>query len=112
MYLSRVRVRGLRGAADGDMEIDLPGRFAVLAGANAAGKTTLTDAIYLAHSTRFPQLPRFPAAALGNGDRDVEVEYAFALQGAEEGPLGRQLQAQSGRSAPGTVAAGWTKDSC
>lgn len=110
MHLSRVRVRGLRGAADGDLEINLPGRFMVLAGANAAGKTTLADALYLAHpAKRFPQLPRHPAAALGAGDRDIEVEYRFAANPDDEGPLGRQLQAQSGHSAPGSEAAWWAK---
>lgn len=109
MHLSRLRVRGLRGAADGEFELDLPGRFAVLAGANAAGKTTVSDALYLGHSNRFPHLPRLSAAALGAGDRDLEVEYSFAAPGETEGPLGRQLQAQSSRSVPGTVAANWTK---
>ena len=109
MHLSRVRVRGLRGAVDGDLEINLPGRFTVLAGANSAGKTTLADAIYLGHSARFPQLPRQPADALGAGDRDIEVEYRFAATGTVEGPLGLQLQAQSGHAAPGTVAAWWAK---
>jgi putative ATP-dependent endonuclease of OLD family len=109
MHLSRVRVRGLRGAADGDLEINLPGRFAVLAGANSAGKTTLADGIYLGHSARFPQLPRQPADALGAGDRDIEVQYRFAAVGDAEGPLGLQLQALSGHVAPGTVAAWWAK---
>jgi putative ATP-dependent endonuclease of OLD family len=109
MYLSRLRVRGLRGAADGELELVLPGRFSVLAGANSAGKTTLSDALYLGHRKRFPQLPRLSAAALGSGDRDIQVEYSFAPVGAVEGPLGRQLQAQSARTAPGTVAASWTK---
>lgn len=109
MHLSRVRVRGLRGAADGSLEVQLPGRFAVIAGANGGGKTTLADAIYLAHAKRFPHLPRLPAAALGSGDRDIEVEYRFDSDATREGPLGRQLQAQGGRSAPGTVAAGWAR---
>lgn len=109
MHLSRLRIRGLRGAADGELELKLPGRFAILAGANAAGKTTLSDAISLGHSKRFPQQPRLSAAALGAGDRELEVEYSFAATGEAEGPLGRQLQAQSGRSVPGTVAATWTK---
>ncbi len=109
MHLSRLRVRGLRGAADGELELALPGRFAVLAGANAAGKTTLSDAIYLGHNKRFPQLPRISSAALGPADRDIEVEYSFARTADDEGPLGRQLQSQSGRSAPGTVAAAWSK---
>lgn len=109
MRLSRVRVRGLRGAAEADLEINLPGRFAVLAGANSAGKTTLADAIYLSHSARFPPLPRHSAYALGAGDRDIQVEYRFAAAGDVEGPLGRQLQAQSGHVAPGAVAAEWAK---
>jgi putative ATP-dependent endonuclease of OLD family len=91
------------------LEIQLPGRFAVIAGANGGGKTTLTDAIYLAHAKRFPHLPRHSAAALGTGDRDIEVEYRFDSNETREGPLGRQLLAQGGRSAPGTVAAEWAR---
>lgn len=109
MYLSRVRVRGLRGSVDGPLEVALPGRFAVIVGANGGGKTTLTDAIYLSHSKRFPRLPRHPTSALGTGDRDIEVAYAFDDDAATEGPLGRQLQAQGGRNAPGTVAAEWAR---
>lgn len=109
MHLSRLRVDGLRGAVDGPLELSLPGRFAVIVGANAAGKTTLSDAIYLGHRQRFPQLPRLSSAALGAGERVIDVEYSFASDGAAEGPLGRQLQEQSNRTAPGSVAATWTK---
>ncbi|MGX5692485.1 ATP-dependent nuclease [Dermacoccus abyssi] len=109
MYLSRVRVRGLRGSVEYPLEVSLPGRFSVLAGANGGGKTTFSDAVYLGHQERFPYLPRHSAAALGPGDRDVEVEYRFDADVADEGPLGAQLQAQSGRSAPGTIAAEWAK---
>ena len=109
MHLSRVRARGLRGAVDSPLEIHLPGRFAVVAGANGGGKTTLSDAIYLGHGKRFPHLPRHSAAALGVGDRDIEVDYQFDADPAAEGPLGRQLQAQGGRTAPGTVAAQWAR---
>lgn len=109
MHMSRVRVRGLRGAADGSLEIHIPGRFAVIAGANGGGKTTIADAIYLAHAKRFPHLPRYSAAALGTGDRDIEVEYRFDSDATREGPLGRQLQTQAGRNAPGTVAAEWAR---
>lgn len=109
MYLSRIRVRGLRGSVDSPLEVSLPGRFAVIAGANGGGKTTFSDAVYLGHQEKFPYLPRHSAAALGPGDRDIEVEYKFEADAAAEGPLGSQLQAQSGRSAPGTVAAEWAR---
>lgn len=109
MHLSRLLVCGLRGSADGELELALPGRFAVLAGANAAGKTTISDAIYLGHSYRFPQLPRLSAAALGAVDRHVEVEYSYASEKEVEGPLGRVLQSQSSRNAPGTLATAWSK---
>ncbi len=109
MYMSRVRVRGLRGSVDFPLEVTLPGRFTVIAGPNGGGKTTFSDAVYLGHQERFPFLPRHSAAALGTGDRDIEVEYMFEADVVGEGPLGLQLQAQSGRSAPGTVAAEWAK---
>lgn len=109
MYLSRLLVRGLRASADREIDVSLPARFAVLIGANSAGKTTVADAAYMAHSRTFPRLPRPSSAGLGDGDRFVEVEYRFADDEADEGPLGRQIQAQSGRNAPGTVAAAWTR---
>jgi putative ATP-dependent endonuclease of the OLD family len=109
VYLSPLAVRGLRASAGHQIEVSLPGRFAVVLGANSAGKTTVTDAAYLAHGRTFPRLPRPSAAGLGDGDRLVDVEYRFAEDPAGEGPLGRQIQAQSGRHAPGTVAAVWTK---
>src|SRR5690606_19658134 len=65
MHLSRLRVQGLRATAHGEMEINLPGRFSVVIGANGAGKTTVSEALYLSHRRTFPQLPRPSAAALG-----------------------------------------------
>jgi putative ATP-dependent endonuclease of OLD family len=109
MHLSSLRVRGLRASAESELLVTLPRRFTVLVGANAAGKTTISDALYLAHIKRFPQLPRPSAAALGDAERSIEVEYSFEADASDEGPLGLQLQAQTGRSAPGTVATTWTK---
>lgn len=108
MHLSRIQVQGLRASADHRMDVRLPGRFSVLVGANSVGKTTVADAAYLAHGRKFPLLPRLSAAALGEGERLVDVEYQFAGDPSDEGPLGRQIQVQSGRNAPGTLAAGWT----
>lgn len=50
MHLSRIAVSGFRASAEDAMVCDLPGRFSVLIGANGVGKTTLTDALYLAHA--------------------------------------------------------------
>ena len=107
MYLSRVKVSGLRASAEGEIDCRLPGRFSVLIGANGAGKTTVTDALYLAHTSRFPLLPRQSAAALGSGDAlGVEVEYS--LEGAPdvEGPLGQRIHSSLHRTAGG-VAQKW-----
>lgn len=109
MHLSRLRIKGFRAAAHGEMEINLPGRFSVLIGPNSAGKTTASEALYLSHRNTFPQLPRPSAATLGPPERRIDVEYSFASELTAEGPLGRRLQAQSGRSAAGTVATAWTR---
>ena len=109
MHLSRLVVKGLRASAEEEVAVEFPGRFSVLVGANSAGKTTVADAAYLAHANTFPRLPRPSAAGLGSGDRLVEVEYRLSTDPADEGPLGLQIQAQSGRNAPGTVAASWTR---
>ncbi len=107
MYLSRVKVSGLRASAEGEVECRLPGRFSVLIGANGAGKTTITDSLYLAHTSRFPLLPRQSAAVLGTGDGlGVEVQYSLEHAADAEGPLGQQIQASVHRSA-GDVAQQW-----
>jgi putative ATP-dependent endonuclease of OLD family len=108
VYLSKVTVRGLRSSADGELEVTLPGRFSVIAGANGVGKTTFSDSIYLAHAETFPSMPRFSAAALGSGDRSIDLEYRLEAAGAPEGPLGQRLLAMSGTATPGDLVAAWT----
>ncbi|WP_353962086.1 MULTISPECIES: AAA family ATPase [unclassified Streptomyces] len=78
MYLSRVSVSGLRASAKDRITCELPGRFSVLIGANGSGKTTLTDALHLAHPSRFPYLPRPSSSALGPAGvpRSIEVAYS------------------------------------
>ena len=110
MYLSRLQVSGLRASADQPLDVSVHGRFAVLLGANSAGKTTVSDAAYLVHRKTFPRLPRPSAAGLGPGPRTIAVEYRFEDDPAREGPLGLQIQSQSGHVAPGTVAAAWTAE--
>ena len=94
MYLRRVAVRGFRSAAAGAVVCEFPGRFSLLIGSNNAGKTTITDALYLAHPHNFPQLPRPSVAVLGSAPREVEVQYAFNKNGEGESPLGKTLVAE------------------
>jgi putative ATP-dependent endonuclease of OLD family len=106
MHLSHITVRGFRAGAPSDLECSIPGRFAVLVGANNAGKTTISESIYLAHRSRFPQHPRPSAAALRparNGPREIAVAYSFAEDPAEEGPLGAVWRTE--QSAPS-----WTRE--
>jgi putative ATP-dependent endonuclease of the OLD family len=93
VYLRHVAVRGFRSAAAADNVVcQFPGRFSLLIGANKAGKTTVTDALYLAHPHCFPQLPRPSVAVLGNAPpREIEVQYAFNTNGEGESPLGKTL---------------------
>ncbi|MFJ4799719.1 ATP-dependent nuclease [Streptomyces murinus] len=106
MYLSRLKVSGLRASAEGEIECHLPGRFSVLIGANGVGKTTITDSLYMAHTSRFPLLPRPSSAALGTGDaQGVEMQYTLEHAGTE-GPLGQQIRDLYHRSA-GSVAQQW-----
>jgi putative ATP-dependent endonuclease of the OLD family len=78
VFLQRVTVRGYRAACDEELVCELPGRFSVLVGANGAGKTTVAEALYLAHRHVFPQIPRPVAAALGpRSERFIEVAYEY-----------------------------------
>jgi putative ATP-dependent endonuclease of OLD family len=94
VYLRHVAVRGFRSAAAGDVVCQFPGRFSLLIGSNNAGKTTVTDALYLAHPHNFPQLPRPSVAVLGSAPREVEVQYAFNKNGEDESTLGKTLVAE------------------
>lgn len=65
-------------------------------GASGAGKTTLTDALYLVHpGSHFPVLPRYGSATLASegSSRAIEVAYKLADSLTEEGRFGRQLHA-------------------
>ncbi|MGO4649184.1 ATP-dependent endonuclease [Nocardia sp. 2YAB30] len=92
MYLQRVAVRGFRAAADDEIVCEFPGRFSLLVGANNAGKSTVADALYLAHPHSFPQIARPTVATLGAATpRQIDVSYAFSDE-ADEGPVGNMLQ--------------------
>lgn len=101
MHLRRLAVRGFRAAADGEIRCEFPGRFALLLGANNAGKSTVAEALYLAHPRRFPQVARPSAAVLGPTPREIDVGFEFCPSG--ESRLGSGLQA-SGAPAPS-----WTR---
>src|SRR6476469_597201 len=95
VYLKRASFSGFRGSADGEMECEFPGRFAVMLGANNAGKTTVADGLYLGHPHNFPQLPRPTAATLSiTTPREIDVEYDFSPASDLESPLGESLLAQ------------------
>lgn len=102
MYIKTVTARGFRAGVAADLTCHLPGRFTLLVGANNAGKTTICEALYLAHRHRFPQLQRPSAGALrraSDGPRELVVGCAFEQDPAVEGPLGRKL-AEEGAAAP------------
>ncbi|MDR7172950.1 putative ATP-dependent endonuclease of OLD family [Nocardia kruczakiae] len=108
MHLSRLRVQGLRASVEGPIEVRLPGRFAVIVGANSAGKTTFSDAAYLGHGEVFPSLGRFSSAGLGDGAREIEIEYQLESSGIE-GPLGQQILTRYAGMSAGDTAAIWTR---
>ncbi|MFC9887601.1 ATP-dependent nuclease [Streptomyces pilosus] len=110
LYLNRVKVAGLRASAEGEIDCQLPGRFSVLIGANGAGKTTITDSLYLAHTSRFPLLPRQSSAVLGTGGTPgVEVQYRLEPAMEAEGPLGQHIRDTWHSPADG-VAQKWFSD--
>lgn len=96
MFLRRISVRGFRASAASELTCTFPGRFSLLLGANNAGKTTVADALYLAHPHAFPQVARPNVAVLGPvTPREIDVEFAFAPPGEPESALGASLAATS-----------------
>ena len=110
MYLRKVTVSGYRAACDEELVCEFPSRFSVLVGANGTGKTSIAEAMYLAHRHVFPQISRPVAAALAPGaERFVEVSYEYEdpeahplwgiqqLNGETAPTLRRQLEPSMGR---------------
>lgn len=95
VYLKRTTIQGFRASSENEIVCELPGRFAVLIGANNAGKTTVADALYLGHPHNFPQLGRPSAATLSvTTPRQIDIEYDFSPSAEQESALGSSLRAQ------------------
>lgn len=96
MFLEKITVKGFRASADGEISCRFPGRFSLLIGGNNAGKTTICDALYLAHPHGFPQVSRPTAETLGTigSPREIMVEYAYEADPNDESPLGSKLRAE------------------
>ena len=88
MYLKRIEVEGYRASANSPIVCELPGRFSLILGANGSGKTTINEAIALAHPRSFPRLAPIDATALGPTPRMVRVAYEFEADTSCEGALG------------------------
>lgn len=97
MHLERIVVHGLRAAATVPFSCDLPGRFSVLAGANSGGKSTLVDAIVLAHRDVFPYTPRPSSSVLSQSVATHTVDIEYALPPTDPSPLGDLLTAHGTR---------------
>lgn len=91
MYLKAIEIDGFRAAVGSPIAVEFPGRFSLLVGSNGVGKTTVNDAIYLAHPDRFPRLPAPDAAVLGAPPRTISVAYSFESDVQDEGALGAAL---------------------
>ena len=99
MHLKRIEVEGYRASATAPIVCELGGRFSLILGANGSGKTTINEAIALAHPRSFPRLAPIDATALGATPRAVRVEYEFEADASREGALG-QYRKRQGLAAP------------
>ena len=88
MHLKRIEFEGYRASANSPIVCELPGRFSLILGANGSGKTTINEAIALAHPRSFPRLAPIDATALGPTPRMVSVTYEFEADALCEGALG------------------------
>lgn len=99
MHLKRIEVEGYRASSNAPIVCELSGRFSLILGANGSGKTTINEAIALAHPRSFPRLAPIDATALGATPRAVRVEYEFEADASREGALGMYRKRQ-GLAAP------------
>lgn len=94
MYLKRITVEGYRAAAQTTLSCEFKSRFSLILGANGSGKTTINEAIALAHPTRFPWMPPIDASVLGHSPRKIKIEYAYEDEDAKESVFGQQLKSR------------------
>lgn len=66
MHLKRIEVEGYRASANAPIGCELSGRFSLTLGANGSRKTTINEAIAVAHPRSFPRLAPIDAIALGS----------------------------------------------
>lgn len=96
MHLARVVAHGYRAARNNPIECVIPGRFAVFAGGNAHGKSTIVDAIAMAHPDVFPFFNRASSAALSRSVATPTIDVEYELGSAGESPLGDTLRGAGG----------------
>lgn len=94
MHLKKITIEGYRAAAQAKISCEFKSRFSLILGANGSGKTTINEAIALAHPTRFPWMPPIDASVLGDSPRRVTVEYAYEQQKSEESVFEKQLKSR------------------
>ena len=99
MHLSRIETHGYRAARDLPLECVLPGRFAVLAGGNSHGKSTVIDSIAMSHPDVFPFFGRLSSAALARSVATPTIEVAYELGEPGTSPLGDVLRGAGGAPA-------------
>jgi putative ATP-dependent endonuclease of OLD family len=103
MYLLEIVVDGFRAAAHGPLKCELPGRFAVLLGPNSTGKSTISDALAIAHSDVFPWKPRASSAVLNRDRAHRMIKITYEYEDSETLPIWRERRAQ------GVPAPTWTR---
>lgn len=94
MHLEKIVVHGLRAASEVPYEVHLPGRFAVVAGANSGGESTLVDAIVLSHHDVFPFTRKPSSAVLSRTVATRTIDVGYSLSSSDPSPLGDMLSAQ------------------
>lgn len=96
MHLSRIETHGYRSARDTPLECVIPGRFAVLAGGNSHGKSTIIDSIAMSHPDVFPYFGRLSSAALARSVTSPTIDITYELGPPGASPLGDTLRGAGG----------------
>lgn len=95
MHIEQIRVRGFRASAENEITCRFPGRFCALTGPNNGGKTTISEALYLAHPHRFPRLHPPTSETLGPSPREIDIAFSFERKEDAESRLGQRFLAES-----------------
>jgi putative ATP-dependent endonuclease of OLD family len=95
MHLAEVTVHGYRAATPDPLTCSIPGALPFSLDQTGRAKSTVSDALLLAHRDVFPTTPRPSTATLSSAVASRLIETKYDLDPAAASPLGSALHTKA-----------------